>query len=141
MDPTQDDNHILLTWQWKAPEFTTDFDIYISEQYKSLPQNEFADIRIENDHVSGSTTLVLLFHDWFSFHSFSASRSSESMYHASTPSPGQTWSPKSEIIFSICAVFQLLSQQTVGFLNSCTREMDQMVRQATRPRQPRNSTG
>jgi hypothetical protein len=34
LDPNQlENNHIVLTWQRKAPVFTTDFDIYIWEQY------------------------------------------------------------------------------------------------------------
>ena len=129
----QDRDHILLTWQWNAPEFSTDFDIFVSEQYKSLPQNSFVDIRLHTDPSSETTKLVILFRDWFSMYDFSSSRSGVDSYYTSTLNPTQVWSPKSEVVFSICLVLKIICLQTLGFLNSCTREIEKMVSNHTMP--------
>ena len=127
MDPTQDDDHIILTWQMKAPVFSTDLDIFISEPYKSLPQNNCVDIRMHTDPVSETTKLVLLFREWSAFGDFSLLRSGIDMYHTSVPDPAQVWSPKGEIVLSICLVLRVLGRQTLSFLDSCAREVDKMV--------------
>jgi hypothetical protein len=127
MDPLQQDNHILLTWQSHPPTFTADLDVYIWEQHKSLPESSYADMRLYSDRPSGQTKLILQFPDSSSMLLFSKYREAFKVYRPSARAKHQILSPVSEVIFSICAGFQVMVKQTASFIDSSSRQIDNLV--------------
>lgn len=127
MDPLQEDNHILLTWQIHPPLFTTDLNVYIWEQHKSLPESSYLDMRFYSDHPSGQKKLILQFRDTSAMLLFSKYRKASMVYRPSVRRKDQVLSPVSEVIFSICAGIQVMVRQAASFIDSSSRQINYMV--------------
>lgn len=128
LDPTQlEDNHIELTWQMKAPTFTTDFDIWIWEKYKALPTSRCVDIRLYPQSGTHGTKLIILFRHSASLRSFISFRGDTSIYRPTAVTNDQIWTPNSEAFFSICATFQVMILEMTNFLQECSLEVEKMV--------------
>ncbi|RWQ94468.1 hypothetical protein C8Q69DRAFT_293579 [Paecilomyces variotii] len=139
----------MLTWHSTAPSFVSDMHVEIWQQYKKLPEREFAHIRLfpatepEHDNRTASATsasssntvaggdngarLFILFRSMNALHHFSYMRSESQVY---ARSEGTTLvncrACQSEIVFSILAVFQVMKFESRTFLEGCTDELRKM---------------
>lgn len=128
LDPTQlEDDHIELTWQMKAPTFTTDLNIWIWENYKALPISRCVDIRLYPQSGTDETKLIILFGHSASLRSFVRFRDDTSIYRPTPTNNVQIWTPNSEAFFSICATFQVMILEITEFLQGCSLELEKMV--------------
>ncbi|KAJ9365563.1 hypothetical protein DTO280E4_532 [Paecilomyces variotii] len=150
LDPAQGfHDRIMLTWHSTAPSFVSDMHVEIWQQYKKLPEREFAHIRLfpatepEHDNRTASATsasssntvaggdngarLFILFRSMNALHHFSYMRSESQVY---ARSEGTTLvncrACQSEIVFSILAVFQVMKFESRTFLEGCTDELRKM---------------
>lgn len=111
----------------KAPTFTVDFDIWIWEKYKALPESRCADIRLYPQSGTDETKLIILFQHSASLGSFISFRNDTSIYRPTPATNVQIWTPNSEAFFSICATFQVMILEMTEFLQGCSLELEKMV--------------
>jgi hypothetical protein len=129
LDPNQlENNHIVLTWQRKAPVFMTDFDIYIREQYKALPKFQRAVITLFPQTGMREMTLLILFQHWHSLERFSNFRNSIRLQDPAPETASQIRSATSEVVLSIRITFKVMISETTTFLQGCSVELEKMVR-------------
>ena len=127
LDPKQfADNHIELAWQAEAPTYTTDFDIYIWEPYKSLSTGQRAILRLYPGTDTRETALLVLFQNSKSLARFSNLRGN-SQLQGSTPINTSTWSTTSEVLLFICAIYRVIILETTAFLQGCSLELEKLV--------------
>jgi hypothetical protein len=118
---------MMLTWQMNAPTFTTDLNIYIWEQYKALPTFRQAVFCLFPQSGTDEKTLMTLFRDSGSLQVFAKFRG-DAEFSGPTPATGaQVWSPISQVIFSLCATFQVMILETTNFLQGCSLGLEEMV--------------
>lgn len=122
---------MTLTWQMNAPTFTTDRDFYIWEQYRAIPTFRRAEIRLFPQSGTDEKTLMILFKHSGSLQLFAELRGNAGLSGSNPASGVQVWSPISEVIFSICATFQVMILETTSFLQGCSLELERVVSRRT----------
>lgn len=120
------DNHIELAWQAEAPIYTSDFDIYVWEQYKSVPVSQQAVLKLYPGTDTRETALLVLFQVSKSLAHFSNLRGDPQL-QGSTSTITPTWSTNSEVLLSICDVYGVIISETTTFLQGCSVELEKMV--------------
>ena len=135
MDPDQaGDNRILLTWQSSAPSFKSDWDVYIWQEYRTLPSKQFAHISIffpnptpngtEPISTDGVAKVYIVFCSTAALELYSRFRNR-------SPAPGQepvqARTPKGEILFSILGVFSAMRGESRDFVQGCFDQIQEMV--------------
>lgn len=120
------DNFIELAWQAEAPIYTSDFDIYIWEQYKSLPNSQRAVLKLYPETDTRETALLVLFRKSKSLAHFSNLRG-DTQARGSRSANTSTWSTNSEILLSICDIYRVIVSETTAFLQGCSVELEKMV--------------
>lgn len=122
------DDLIELAWQYRAPIYTSDFDIYIWEQYKSLPNSQRAVLKLYPGTATRETALLILFQRYNSLALFSHLRGYVQA-QGSTSTTISTWSTNSEVLLSICYIYRVVIFETANFLAGCSVELERMVSQ------------
>lgn len=120
------DNLIELAWQAEAPIYTSDFDIYIWEQYTSLPNSQRAVLRLYPGTDTRETALLVLFNKSKSLAHFSNLRG-DTQAQGSPSTNTSTWSTNSEILLSISDLYRVIISETTTFLQGCSVELEKMV--------------
>ena len=128
LDPHQVmDNYIQLQWQRNPPKFSSDVDIYVWEQHKTLPVGPYAEVQYFPKNDRDETDLVIVFRDEYSLRSFRGYRDSMPCSRRDMSPTDQIWTCSSEIFLSICAVFQVIVIEMTEFLQGASVELEKMV--------------
>ena len=126
-DPLCWQDEIVLTWQFSVPSFASDTDVYIREQHKQLPENQYAYLHLEEDDHITTSRLIIVFGTADCLKKLSKFRSNKEIYSPpSVVQNSQIWSADSEII-STCAVFRVLISDTTSFSHALIGEIQGMV--------------
>ena len=121
------DNYIQLQWQRNPPKFSSDVDIYVWEQHKTLPVGPYAEVQYFPKNDRDETDLVIVFRDEYSLRSFRGYRDSMPCSRRDMSPTDQIWTCSSEIFLSICAVFQVIVIEMTEFLEGASVELEKMV--------------
>lgn len=130
LDPTRGENEIILNWQYTTATYTSDFGVYIWEPQNSIPISQYSKIIMSLGRMNPEEfRLLVVFgssraHELFTDQRDSI-RSSEATCRENDDN--QHWSPRREVILSICCVFTVLIKDTWEFIRKCHDESGRIV--------------
>ncbi|KAH6971103.1 hypothetical protein BKA56DRAFT_735852 [Ilyonectria sp. MPI-CAGE-AT-0026] len=130
LDPDRAQNEIFLVWQSEATQYTGDFYEYIWEYHKSAPHNEYAKIMLQPSESEGEADkLLIAFHSCRAHMAFVDKRNNHSSANLSSSGipATQSWSRKSEIIFTLQCIFEIMIEDTSKFVGECDQEIQNMT--------------
>lgn len=131
LNPTRGGNEMHLTWRHNVRPFTSDFNVYIWEQHKSLSTVEHARVIFcPADANGGEFRLLVNFTNCRTLAAFTKRRTEASKNGCSDASKSWT-SPSSyhvhEMAVSLGCIFQVIIADTAEFLGVCHDQASQMV--------------
>lgn len=131
LDPLQPNhNQFSLTWQFECPEFESDMQVYIWQYYRDPPPVEYVDVFLQpGDKLKNSeTTFFALFRSSHSLECFDKSRHADSTHQDSSLARDEcSWSAKTELIFSIRSIFDVMTMETLHFLQNGHNQLHKLV--------------
>lgn len=113
-----------LYWQSKGPEFKKDLDTYIWQPYRKPPPFNYVKFYFFKNETLQNCRMILRFNDACSLCAFRSLHQE----HTKQRVAGESWSPVSELVMSISALFQMIVSDTNEFLRCCSREITRLVR-------------
>lgn len=117
---------LSLTWQYEAPKFKNDIDIYIWQRDQQYPGFQYADLFVLSNPTDQALRLLVSFKSTQMLERFSSLRLDDALLSYGVES-SHSWSPISEFLISIIAVFKQMIEETGIFLQDSTSQINDMV--------------
>lgn len=116
---------LSFTWQFEAPKFKDDTDVYIWQSDQQPPACQYADIFILSNPTDQLQRLLVSLKSTQMLERFSTLRLDETYLGYGVDS-GHSWSPISELLLSITVVYQQMIEETKVFIHESISQINAM---------------
>lgn len=121
---------LSLTWQYEAPKYKNDVDIYIWQRDQHYPRFQYADLFVLSNPTDKVSRLLVSFKSTQMLERFSSLRLDDALLSHGFKS-SHSWSPISELLLSIITVFKQMIEETGIFLQESMSQINAMVSLST----------
>lgn len=118
---------LSFTWQFEAPKFKGDIDVYIWQSDQQTPTCQYADIFVLSNPTDQVQRLLVSLKSTQMLERFSTLRLDETYLGYGVDS-SHSWSPISELLLSIAVIYKQMIEETEVFIQESISQINAMVR-------------